>query len=374
MQALHSSKDWMYKYLTIWLILSVSAYTSKAQEWILSTAFTSGSILKHSKKIEFNTRVFAPSFDISISRQPGLSVNSWEKFHPRTVFSINASYRYLGADFLGSAIGVFPSVSTNIFQSSKHSTYMEIGAGLAYLTKSFDFSNNTENNAIGSHFNNITNFRFTHKFQFEQKGNLITGFEFSHYSNGALTLPNLGINIYSIRLGYQWKNIDLKSKQAKRIAVNDWKLSAGYRFSQVEWNTPSGPKYPVFNIHIGLKFVQNAQAHWIVGLEYERNEAVNWWGIDNFIYSDMIQARKQAYRLIAFAGREIVFDRWSILMQLGWNLKRNELGTPTAYTEVLGVKRYFLKGHKTNPYLGVFMKANGTVAEYFAIGLGVDAF
>jgi hypothetical protein len=75
---------------------------------------------------------------------------------------------------------------------------------------------------------------------------------------------------------------------------------------------------------------------------------------------------------MAFAGMEIVFDRWSVLLQLNVNLRNNPIGTPKPYAQILGAKHYFAPNGIINPYLGVFMKAHGTVAEYFSLGMGAD--
>lgn len=358
--------------LITWFILF--SLNVKAQTWLPEIITSHGSIFKHTDKINFPTDVWSPALEIRISRQPGLRPSSWEQKHPGSYFGVNFTYRYLGDKRLGHAFGFFPSITTSLWRSKEMSLWFEVGGGISYLTEPFDLGKSEYNNAIGSHVNNITSFRIFLDFPGAKNTECLTGLGFSHYSNGALTLPNLGINVYSLCLGLRLGQMSMADKKSQPILEEPkrWRAILGGRYTQVEWITPGGPKYPVYSYHIGAKYIANERAHWLIGLEYEMNRAAYWWGLDNFVFADRREARNKSYRLMAFAGREIVFDRWSILLQLNINLRNNPIGTPKPYAQILGVKHYFAPHARINPYLGIFMKAHGTVAEYFSLGMGAD--
>lgn len=346
----------------------------RAQQWMPELIGNSGSIFKHTDKIDFATDVFCPALELRIIRPPGQEGPGWEKKHPGSYFGVTLSYRYLGDKRLGHAIGLFPSVTTSLWRFKKKVLWFEVGGGLSYLTKPFELGQNEYNNAIGSDFNNIINFRFFSTFPGGSNREWLMGFSFSHYSNGALTLPNLGINVYSLNLGMRWGQMSVADRKTRPILEKPkrWRAIIGGRYTQVEWITAGGPKYPVYSYHAGAKYIPNERAHWLMGLEYEMNRAAYWWGLDNFVFTDSREASNKSYRLMAFAGREIVFDRWSILLQLNINLRNNPIGTPKPYAQILGVKHYFAPHGGINPYLGIYMKAHGTVAEYFSLGMGAD--
>ena len=363
----------MNKCLPLVLLLSFSL-NGKAQQWLPELISNTGSIYKHTDKIDFPTDVFSPALELKLSRQPGADGPQWEQKHPGSYFGVTLSYRYLGDKRLGHAIGLFPSITTSLWRFEKNSLWFEVGGGLSHLTEHFELGMNEYNNAIGSHANNLTNFRLFMCFPGTADMEWLTGFSFSHYSNGALTLPNLGINVYALNLGLRWGQMSVADTKP-RVRLEKpkrWRATIGGRYTQVEWITAGGPKYPVYSYHAGAKYIPNERAHWLMGLEYEMNRAAYWWGLDNFVFADSREARNKSYRLMAFVGREIVFDRWSILLQLNINLRKNPIGTPKPYAEILGVKHYFAPNAGMNPYLGVFMKAHGTVAEYFSLGMGAD--
>jgi len=363
----------MGKYLTGVLLLLFSL-RGQSQQWLPELISSGGSIFKHSDKIDFPTDVFCPAVELRLSRNPGSDGPAWKDQHPGSYFGVTLSYRYLGDERLGHAIGLFPSVTTSLWRNKKKTLWFEAGGGLSFLTQPFELGTNEYNNAIGSNANNLTNFRLFMYFPGNGGREWMTGFSFSHYSNGALTLPNLGINVYALNLGLRWGQMsvaDIKPP-ARLEKLKQWRAIVGGRFTQVEWVTAGGPKYPVYSYHFGTKYIPNERAHWLLGLEYEMNRAAYWWGLDNFVFANKEEAFRESYRLMVFAGREIVFDRWSILLQLNINLRDNPIGTPKPYAQILGVKHYFAPNGVINPYLGVFMKAHGSVAEYFSLGVGAD--
>ena len=69
-----------------------------------------------------------------------------------------------------------------------------IGFGLGYIQKPFDNIKNPKNMAIGTHINNISDLTLLYQPSYEFI-NLSFGLGLQHFSNGAFSRPNLGLNL-----------------------------------------------------------------------------------------------------------------------------------------------------------------------------------
>ena len=90
--------------------------------------------------------------------------------------------------------------------------------GLTYITKSYDSIENTENRAIGSHFNSFVQFRCFWRFKLSNLLRIEPGITFTHASNGKSKNPNLGLNVASLNLGL---NYSIQSKANQSITKID---------------------------------------------------------------------------------------------------------------------------------------------------------
>ncbi|MFM9945103.1 MAG: acyloxyacyl hydrolase, partial [Bacteroidia bacterium] len=78
-----------------------------------------------------------------------------------------------------------------------------LGTGIGYLTQKFDFYKNRQNMAIGSNWNGCIQMGLIYQTKISNKLSLKTGLGFTHYSNGSIRVPNLGVNMPSLFLGLQ---------------------------------------------------------------------------------------------------------------------------------------------------------------------------
>lgn len=77
---------------------------------------------------------------------------------------------------------------------------LKMGLGLAYIEECFDLDENFYNSAIGSHTNVALGLNLYGRITLSQNWLLKPGIGIHHFSNGALTLPNTGVNIAMIKL------------------------------------------------------------------------------------------------------------------------------------------------------------------------------
>ncbi len=108
-------------------------------------------------------------------------------------------------DQLGTAIGLYPFVNFPLGKYKRNfKLHMRYGWGIGWLTKSFDPLENHKNIAIGSHLNTCFSLRLNGMWTMGSNSQLELGLGITHFSNGAARLPNLGLNLPMISLGYHF--------------------------------------------------------------------------------------------------------------------------------------------------------------------------
>jgi hypothetical protein len=85
--------------------------------------------------------------------------------------------------------------------SVERSHALRMGIGAAYLSRQFELTENNHNTAIGSRFNACIVLEYEARFRLANSIWLNAGLRMTHFSNGAYSIPNLGLNIPSLFSG-----------------------------------------------------------------------------------------------------------------------------------------------------------------------------
>ena len=140
----------------------------------------------------------------------------WQQIHRYPEIGMCAIHLYLGnPQQLGTLEGLYPFTNIRLNSlSRKISLNLKLGLGLCYITKPFNRITNHQDNAIGSHVNAFVNMRLNTIIPLSKSWRLEAGVGLSHASNGAVTTPNLGLNMTNINLGIGYivgnKNLQYK--------------------------------------------------------------------------------------------------------------------------------------------------------------------
>ncbi len=158
----------------------------------------------------------------------------WEVQHHYPLKGITLLYSDLGgAPGLGKAVACMPYLNFNLTRGQRLNLYFRFGAGLGYLTRRFDRLDNYKNIAIGSHWNAAIQLMYELRWHVARRFDVSAGFSLLHFSNGAMRVPNLGINIATLNLGLALK---LNAQEAVRKTPVDFEnLSTTGSLTQRGW-------------------------------------------------------------------------------------------------------------------------------------------
>lgn len=97
-------------------------------------------------------------------------------------------------------------------RKAKSSFDYEFSFGLSSNWKPYDAIDNPFNVAIGSYNNAYIDARIKHLWYFSKRFSLDTGIRVTHFSNGAIKLPNSGINLIAPTIGIRYDVVARNSK------------------------------------------------------------------------------------------------------------------------------------------------------------------
>jgi hypothetical protein len=134
------------------------------------------------------------SFTLSLSKAT-IGKTDFERLYNYPEYGISLTYLNLGNDDkLGKEIALFPYYHLRIISRPRFNFYHELGLGFGYVTKTFDFEDNYENIAVGSHLNMHFNVKLGVNYKVYKKTFVNAGLSFDHFSNANSSNPNIGVN------------------------------------------------------------------------------------------------------------------------------------------------------------------------------------
>lgn len=342
--------------------------------FLLQAGFKQGTIWKHTPNFEPTITEQSTLFEVAVVKQTkGNKV--WHQLHHNPQIGLSFIYAKFGDETIfGHGLGLMPNIGF-IHKKKYFDLITRIGVGLSYLNKPFHRIYNPTNNVIGSHINNITMLMFALAWKPSSNLQLQANFSFTHFSNGKVKLPNLGINVPAIGATFTYlpkvKNnieithIDSIPKVDKKIHFG---LHTGIGFN--EYDRPNGPRYMVYVVSPYLFKRLNTKSQLLLGLD-----ANHYRGLFYFIENQVALPDKHfisASKLAPYIGYELFFNHISLTVQTGYYVYAPYMLVEPVMAK-LGIQFYafptYLKT-KHQLYGGIFLKAHYSKADYVELAIG----
>lgn len=287
----------------------------------------------------------------------------WHKAYNYPTFGITALAFNLNNPTLGNFFVLVPYQTLNLIKPTNFELKFRIGAGIGYISNKFNKENNHRNRVLSADLGAVMHGGIEANYLIGKKGKLSAKLFFTHMSNGGYSMPNFGINLPTISVGYSYflnnREIDYginhEIPKFKKLTY-DFSFSIG-----VKENYPTnGEKYNVFKISAYGIYRQSYKTGWVVGFDGFNDLSLK--GIQE---RDNLE-RKDVKRIGLITGHELHVGRFSLVTLLGTYcykpFKRDGL-----FYQRYGFKYYF------NPkiYAGVMLKTHLGVADNIEWNLGI---
>ena len=353
--------------LCFYLILSIYSISS-AQE--TNTTFINGIeikphygfVLPHHESIGYNISRHIYGFEINTL------VNStrtnWQQMYrnPRLGFGLNLFL--IDPEIYGSATGLYSFADVPFIRKNQFSANYRLNLGLAYLNEIFNVDENNFNTAIGSHLNMYFRLGLTTSYRITNKLDATLGLGMTHFSNGNLRSPNLGINIVSANLGVLYKfnesEIEL-NKHDKHLSPDTKKMEYTLFFSGGARTITDyiNDYYFMSTCNLNVERYVNKKRKVGGGLDifYDGTRTSD---------EEQDQVFKNLVQLGLHLSSDIIYNRFSLSFQAGYYLyKKNE--------ELWNIyNRLALKYKITNRLIGkIALKSHKIQADYIEWGMGL---
>lgn len=238
--------------LVFWVLMLAASVFGQAvplkhKLW-LETKVHYGFVIPHHANLVHLTSQHFTMFELDIVEASN-GDRAWEQQHHYPLKGISLLYSDLGgSDQLGKVVACIPYLNFDLTRRGKVKLFFRFGAGLGYLSKRFSRIDNYKNIAIGSHFNAAIQMGYEMRWKATPRLDVTAGLSLTHFSNGAIKIPNLGINIATLSAGCAYK---LDKTQAPKVNSHDlsilprkWEFRVFGIFGMSELYAAYGPKYP----------------------------------------------------------------------------------------------------------------------------------
>lgn len=174
---------------------------------------------------------------------------------------------------IGHPIAVYGTFGGVIKETKTHSWNYETSAGFAFGWKPFDLQKGYLNETSGSSVSIYINLGANYKYYLGKHFDVGLGFNFNHFSNGALKHPNKGLNTFSPKFSLTYHFDE------RFIATKD-SLSAFDKFSTLDVNVFGGVRHSIFlgkddgfeysDVNLNEKFKGKYYQNWGIETVYHR--------------------------------------------------------------------------------------------------------
>ena len=183
------------------------------------------------------------------------------------------AFDYLKNNDIGKPFAVYGTFGGAIKKTPTHSWNYETSAGFAFGWKPYDLREGYINQTFGSSVSIYINLGANYKYYLGKHFDLGLGLNFNHFSNGALKLPNKGMNTFSPKLSLTYHFDE------RQFAPQD-SLSSFDKYSTLDVNVFGGVRHSIFygvdpgfqadNVDIIRKFEGKYYQNWGVETVYHR--------------------------------------------------------------------------------------------------------
>lgn len=328
---------------------------------LIETKVHYGFLWPHHSSIEYVITGHVPAFEVNVLKQ-NINQHIWDDLfrNPRTGFGL--SYFYMeDHDILGSAIGTYGIFDVSLVQTKRFTESYRFYGGLSWLTNIWNIDNNVLQTAIGSHVNLYFRLALTSYIQLGPKSEATFDAGFTHFSNGNVKRPNLGLNFPTLSAGYIYKfNTEpFIDRSPEPPAYSKWNLNfASYHGFKAERLYENEYYYKSsFSILYGYNL--NIKRQIGIGADFMYDGAYKevWPEEDVGNFGSLMQGGFIIYH-------DLRYNKLVLTIQIGAYVFNNH-----NYREIYnrnGLKYYFRK----NLFGTVALKSHKTQADYIEWGIG----
>lgn len=262
-------------------------------------------------------------------------------------------------ELLGYYFGAYGFVNLPFVNRKHYMLSAKLGCGLAYGTKYYNPETNILGMAVSTPISAQIVLALEQRFKFGNHS-ITAGIDMTHFSNAATKVPNLGLNLPYVSLGYGYR-IHRSIDTTVRIHdfVKSWEFGAMAIASRKEVFPTGGRKYPIFGLNIFARRYFRPKTGMEVSFDIMSNQSI----MD--YHSDVPKRQMEIIQLGVFVGYLLPFDKFHLITGMGVYVRDKFKPDELLYHRV-GMRYVFNNGININ----LVLKSHWARADYAEFGLG----
>jgi opacity protein-like surface antigen len=304
-------------------------------------AYAQGSIIMaHTYAIKHLVASHPTGFELNLQQQT-TGHAPWHGWYKYPKIGLALLYYDFHNPILGQAYAGSFYINKSFWRRPRHEVNFRLGTGLAILTNPYNQQTNHKNTIASSALNATLQMRFEYDYALTPHLGLLLGLGLNHFSNGATTKPNFGVNLPTVVLGLNYHEqrpaptTKPNAPAPADVGRNFINLSTSVGYKQR--NEGDLHKYLVNSFTVALGRRVNRKSNLLVGAEgfYDRSLKAT---LEDTTRTGLRQP--DVKKAGAFVGHELLFGRLVFVSHLGFYLYA-PYKSSTPYYERLGLKYHF---------------------------------
>ncbi len=262
-------------------------------------------------------------------------------------------------ELLGNYFGLYGFSELPMVKYKNYEMSFRLGCGLGYTNKIYDPLTNPKNVAVSTHFNAMMNFAVKSTYRIKNHS-VVLGLDITHFSNAAAKVPNYGINMPYLSLGYGYVFRAARAgKVTQELFQKRIELAAMGIFSAKEVMPIGGKTYPVYALNLSARRYFTQKAGLELGLDIISKQAI----MAYLPYTSKTQL--SIIQTGIYAAYLVPFDHFQFVFGMGAYVRDKYKPEDFLYHRV-GCRYQFSNGIMAN----FGLKTHYARADYMEFGLG----
>jgi hypothetical protein len=334
---------------------------------LLLGGYAQGSfILAHTHTVEQLAASHPAGFELNAQRQTTGSA-AWHGWYKYPKVGLALVYYDYHNPVLGQSYAATVYISKAFYRTIRQDLSFRLGTGLAWFTNPFDIQHNRKNTIVSSALNATLQMRLEYDYALSQHIGLLLGLGLNHYSNGATTKPNFGVNMPTVVLGLNYHQqrpaptVAYLAPTPPDVGQSFFLLSMSLGYKQLDIGDYTKSSVSSATIAVGRRI--NRKSNLVAGVEGFYDRSLLAAQRDTARNQDKLVDVKKAG---VFLGHELLFGRLAFISHLGLYVY-NPYKSNSFYYERLGLKYQF-----THVIFGAIdLKVHGGTADVIEFKAGV---
>jgi len=322
-----------------------------------------GSILPHRPLVNRVIQGHSWISELSLTKQTKGN-KTWQQLFGYPKIGVSFVALDLGnPEELGNSFGIFPFVQFPLV-NRKIKWNLKLGYGLGYIEKPFNIETNFKNVVIGSTFNALINLNSLWEVNLSKRLSSSLGISLVHFSNGSFKRPNLGINVFSLNLGVNYKFGKYSEYRTNEIPerIKSWKKIIVANAGLKEIAPVGGGKFPVYTTSLNLIRPFSKKSAYGIATDFFYNSSLE----DRITRDTGNETDNNDNWRIGIAGiYSLDVGGVSFLIQTGVYLRTKSKREGYIYSRF--TTRYYLNKHV---FVNLGLKTHFAVADFIETGIG----